>query len=394
MEMTLSDHSANTEDIGAITEQTSSCVLCDVKLTNSNDSKEHIIPNSIGGRKKISGFICRDCNAKCGETWDGAPAEQLNPLCLLLKIKRDRGDAPSQNFETTGGERIRLRHDGSVEMPKPSIHKTLTGDQVTVDIRARSIHEARNIIEGLKKKHPKINVEKALNDLEDRAASLEHPLKMSFSFGGLEVGRSLVKSALALAFANGINPKSCTNAMAYLRDDKAEACFGYYFESDLIINRPRDRVFHCVGINGSVQTGLLLGYIEFFCAQRIVVCLSDSYDGPDVHDIYVVDPVSGIDIHLQFQMPLTREDIAAVYLYEKIPLGSMEEAFKAPLILARQADLKRENDRIIEQAVEYGFKNCGAAENEELTEEQMRILSSLTADKLVELLRPRIRRRA
>ena len=29
------------------------CALCDETITSQNDTKEHLIPNAIGGRKKI-----------------------------------------------------------------------------------------------------------------------------------------------------------------------------------------------------------------------------------------------------------------------------------------------------------------------------------------------------
>lgn len=37
------------------------CALCDTEITIDNDTREHVIPNAIGGRKKISGFICENC---------------------------------------------------------------------------------------------------------------------------------------------------------------------------------------------------------------------------------------------------------------------------------------------------------------------------------------------
>lgn len=46
------------------------CALCNSNITDKNDSNEHLIPNAIGGRKKITGFICSNCNSKSGEFWD------------------------------------------------------------------------------------------------------------------------------------------------------------------------------------------------------------------------------------------------------------------------------------------------------------------------------------
>ena len=53
-----------------------SCALCEIAITAESDSDEHLIPNALGGRRKVSGFLCRDCNSRTGETWDAALAEQ------------------------------------------------------------------------------------------------------------------------------------------------------------------------------------------------------------------------------------------------------------------------------------------------------------------------------
>ena len=42
------------------------CALCLTQITEENNTNEHIIPNSIGGRKKIRNFICNECNNKTG----------------------------------------------------------------------------------------------------------------------------------------------------------------------------------------------------------------------------------------------------------------------------------------------------------------------------------------
>ncbi|MEI8647094.1 HNH endonuclease [Paraglaciecola sp. Hal342] len=33
------------------------CVLCDVKISKDNDTREHLIPNAIGGRKKLEALF-------------------------------------------------------------------------------------------------------------------------------------------------------------------------------------------------------------------------------------------------------------------------------------------------------------------------------------------------
>ena len=43
------------------------CALCEAPSGNGNDSREHILPNAIGGRKTVRGFLCRVCNTMAGE---------------------------------------------------------------------------------------------------------------------------------------------------------------------------------------------------------------------------------------------------------------------------------------------------------------------------------------
>ena len=84
------------------------CILrCGKVLTSNNVSKEHIIPNAIGGKKGVSGFICDRCNNETGAAWDAELARQLNPISLCLGIRRTRGKVPPQVFPTSSGGKYR-----------------------------------------------------------------------------------------------------------------------------------------------------------------------------------------------------------------------------------------------------------------------------------------------
>ena len=90
------------------------CVLCGASIDVSNDTEEHIIPNAIGGRRKVTGFICKPCNDTTGNSWDAALAKEAQSLCLLLQVKRERGETPSQKLTTIGGKDILLNPDGGM----------------------------------------------------------------------------------------------------------------------------------------------------------------------------------------------------------------------------------------------------------------------------------------
>jgi len=42
------------------------CIFCNKEITQDNDSKKHIIPNCIGGKLKVRGMVCKNCNSILG----------------------------------------------------------------------------------------------------------------------------------------------------------------------------------------------------------------------------------------------------------------------------------------------------------------------------------------
>lgn len=358
------------------------CALCNTLITETNNTKEHIVPNSIGGRKKITGFICNSCNNKSGDNWDSELAKQLNPLSLFFGISRERGDVPSQIFETTGGDRLRLNAEGSMGLEKPEYKEFPVDTGLQINIKARTLEEAKKMLAGVKRKYPQVDIDVLLENLKINSFYSPDMLKFNLCFGGQDAGRSLVKSALAVAVNSGINPKDCEQALNYLKNENGEACFGYYYQRDLVVNRPSDTIFHCVAVQGNPETKQILGYVEFYSVQRMVICLSNNYEDKLFFNCYAIDPISGKEFDLEIDLLLPQEEVIAAYKYERIPQGAVEAAFHKVIPLGMKASYEKEKNRVIHQSVEYAFKNCGAKEGEMLTPEHVQKLSSLVMEKL------------
>lgn len=367
------------------------CALCDVEIAEEIYSREHIIPNSIGGRKKVKGFICNQCNNKTGSQWDTELARQLNPLSLIFHIKRERGEPPSQTFDATNGEKLTLHHQGGMSPSKPEFKEEVQGGKTTISIIARDAEEAKRILKGVKKKYPSADTGKFFNDAEVEFRYLDGMLNMSLEFGGPEAGRSIVKTVLALASHYGIAPGVCEHAVSYLRYDGVP-CFGYYYERDLVINRPSSVPLHCVAISGDPGTGLLLGYLEYYGVRRVVVCLSEKYSGEKISTNYSIDPTTGVEQEVSVDISLTIEGIAAAYNYEKCDSDSVANCFHQVMPRAIEASHERERDRVISHAIDFAFKNCGAEEGQILTEEHMRVLSGKLAEKITPYILNQIKR--
>jgi hypothetical protein len=206
-------------------------------------------------------------------------------------------------------------------------------------------------------------------------------------------GRSVVKTATAFAFHAGVPTELCYLAVAYLRNMSTEPPFGYFYERDLVNGRPAGLPIHCVAVAGDPKTGMLLGYVEYFGVQRVVVCLSQSYTGPAIAQSYGLDPTTGKTVPVRVELPFCTADVHAIYNYERIPDGGLARTFAEVVPTALERSFEQEKTRAIKDATRYAFENCGAKPGDMLTVEQTRKLASLAAERLMPFLQRHARRR-
>lgn len=360
----------------------SRCIVCSQLIEASNNSKEHIIPEAIGGRFKVKNFICRTCNNNAGQTWDAELAIQLRPLSLLFGVQRQRGRTPGLPITTTAGEELTIFPDGRLVPTKPTYRKKVTTEKVKISFTARTRTEAKRFLTEIKQDYPNIDIEQIASDLKPMTKYPDGIIHHKIEFGGKLSGRSIVKSALALAHHAGLPSHFCADALRYLRDDTAFPCFGYYYTTDLINNRPPEAPLHCISIEANPNSGLILGYAEYFGVQRIVLCLGKKYSGEHIQICHSIDPRTGAQLNISTSLKFSEEGIKAIYSYQHVPEAGIKAAFEKVLPAALMRQFEVEKERVIKEATEYAFANCGAHPGDILTEEQIKKLSYLVAEKL------------
>lgn len=359
------------------------CALCDDPLTGKNISKEHIIPNAIGGRKKTTGFICNRCNNKRGEKWDADLAKQLNWFSLAVGISRERGEPPKQLVQTVEGEKYWLLSDGTFTPEKSSYSVDDSGDGVKISMTAKTMEEAKQRLKGVARKYPKLDIEKALNELEIKTDYLESPLHVNLSLGGPNAGRSLVKTAFAFASACGVPHQACEKAIEYLLDETREDIpFGFSYLSDFIQTRPSDKVFHCVSLHGDPKSKKLWSYIEYFGIFRVVVLLSDKYSGEYKNEMYSIDPIDGSSVGVKIRKDVAAEELELIWSGN----GYNPEIYKSAGDYAIPIVLKRGQSRSLERSISDGFhhaaKKLGIKEGEIIPKEKAREFTALMMEKV------------
>jgi hypothetical protein len=331
------------------------CALCSTSLSAKYRTKEHIIPNAIGGRKKTTGFICNACNNSLGERWDSELARQLNWFSLAVGISRERGEPPKQIVETVSGDRYWLLSDGSFTPEKSSYSEVKLGDATTINLTAKTVAEAKQRLKGIARKHPKFDVEKALNELTTTTSYLDSPLHVNLSLGGPDAGRSLVKSAFAFASECGIAHAQCEKALEYLLNPDLQTIpFGFAYLSDIVQDRPTDKIFHSVSLHGDPKNKRLWSYLEYFGIFRVIVVLSDVYHGPYLNEVYAIDPIKGERIGVKVTPHISEAEFSALMAGE----GYDPIKHKAALDYALPIILERGRSRTIERTVQEGFEHA------------------------------------
>lgn len=359
------------------------CILCRALITADNDSKEHLIPNAIGGRLTLSGVLCGKCNNNTGHLWDSDLARQLNSLSLLFETRRQRGDVPSQVFKTTSGEELKLKNDGSMTPARPIHQETSKADgTVQIHMTAETMPALRVRLMGLKRKFPALDIEALLTQATAEAEYPKGMLHFPLRLGGPHAGRSIVKSALALAATNGVDAEACVDAREYLIGTANAGPFGYFYSRDLVIGRPPGVPLHCVAVSNRGAGGQLLAYVELYGALRVVIRLANAYTGADVHVAYALDPTTGEKLNVDLDLALGRDDIAKAFAYEMAPPESIREAIGAVVAPALKRQNDRERSRVVAAAVDSAADIVGVADGSQPTEQQLKELTALVMEKI------------
>jgi hypothetical protein len=245
-------------------------------------------------------------------------------------------------------------------------------------------------LKGLKRKYPKLDVAAALASIDDSETYLSEPIAGQLNFGGELSGRSVVKSALSLAVAEGIEARTCNFALAYLRSPAGAPCFGYYFRRDLVQNRPNDRIFHCVSVKGDPTSKKLIAYVELFGIYRMVVGLSDIYDGANFQACYAIDPTDGTELTLNVDLEFSEEELQFAIANEDQYLAKQLEAVDFFMGLAQRRSFEREQQRVAGKAYRQAVSALGLVPGQDMTPDIARKLSEEITKRMMPFLLHRV----
>ena len=197
------------------------CWLCDEELTTT---KEHIIPESMGGKKTVRGFICRNCNSKSGHDWDAAVTSFESwkfKMTTDLHINPQR-DKPIRAHMADTGLNVNIHPSFQVSLGFNAPREVQSEDgQVNYQLtqapdRVDDLFIAANKL--LMRRGQNLMAREEFDDRVRRSEISQPLVRLSLKLDMPSYYRSLVKTSMAMAFSLGIEPMACDNAVRYLRD--------------------------------------------------------------------------------------------------------------------------------------------------------------------------------
>ena len=273
------------------------CFICDTTLSEINISKEHIIKNSLGGRKKTKNFICKECNNKTGSNWDDKLENNFNEfLSSIFKIKRQRGKVQPVKIkdENTNKNYEWLPNKIRQITPQFKIRNN------KYEISAKDSKSLNNFRKNLEKNN------KIPNNIQwEEPKKIEEPIQIStnlkFNIPSINsvFTKSIIKSSLALIAEEKYNILKFCNIGKKLLTQNIELgkYVKFFYKFDIVVNRPFGKPLHIIYIK-SIKNKIY-AYVELYSIARYKILLSDNFDINNTIELkYIIDPTIGKELDL------------------------------------------------------------------------------------------------
>ncbi len=364
------------------------CFYCNSPITTRNKSEEHIIPNAIGGRHKSYRLLCNPCNQLLGRTIDAELAAQFESLVVLLGLERDRKkDNIIRNVAAQDGTLYNLVDGRNPVRVKPIIVEHDKG----VDLSVRDKKQLMQVIEGLKRKHPNLD----LNGLEEKIKYTEELLDERFNIplntGGEVFLKAVAKIAINVHLHLGGDRRHIKSILEVIKGDITNERHIHYHYIPENLTWDGEEVVHLVHLKGSSQTGILYAYVVLFSTFAFIVNLDDNYGGGDYEAFYGYDVIGkkkiqkkvviNYDGRLDYLKPLT--DIEEQEINTTI-LNSVQSNVNRVMLIADIRQKRKTMAEVLARTRQKVYSKYPPGTR--ITEEMVNELVNAAAPKLAKLL--------
>ncbi|RZJ58587.1 MAG: hypothetical protein EOO55_00025 [Hymenobacter sp.] len=312
------------------------CYLCGTLLVQPF-SKEHLLPEGIGGRPTSRYLLCGPCNNGLASRIDAGLFAQIGYLYRL--VVQARPNTPTDaltNSYLADGTKVEFRG-----LMRPRIPITIQlGEMKPVRIMADKADAklaARKKLIQLQGALPMLDVDSALEKLVMKEApDALHFFSNGYSatqsqVGGLDFFRAINKIALNFYLHNGGQTHYVQHVIQQVKEGfPLPSISKFYYPTVCSIHElaPQE-VSHVVELVGNPEWGVLYCYIELFNVHNVLVLLNDQYAGEPINVQYCYDLLLRTPFKKEVSLPAKfREHITDYFLVESVTQPQVEVAYK------------------------------------------------------------------
>jgi len=352
----------------------SKCYICGCDISKENESEEHIFLNSIGGNLRSKDLICVICNSEFGNKIDAALSKQLNIFANMLNIERDRGvPQPFNVIDKKNDTLYSYEPGGKPKMIKPQIKKGNNEYKIVCS----DIKQAKQILNGLKRKHPQIDVDEVLEKSEKKKEYIDNHVAANICLGGNKEFRAICKIAMNYYLYAGGNCDYIKHLIPYIKceTDSETNVSPIYLDNEPIKKNNND-ILHSIIVIGRKNEKLLYAYIELFGFYKVIVLLNKNYYGDDIIYSYFFDVITRAEVQREYTLEISKDEISNVLNKNELPIDQMSAEINQFMKKVFDKQNKDHIDELLNNALENSLKKY--PEGEIITEEMHKELINET----------------
>lgn len=182
---------------------------------------------------------------------------------------------------TYNNKDILIEPGGKLKLARPYVEK----DENMFHIEASSERQEKEVLKGLKRKHPEINIDDQIKNAARNKSCLPS-VKINMDFGGEEASRALCKLAVNFFIYHGGKPEEVKYLLPYIKGSKEEAEVYFYYPKSEVFYKCEKEVLHSLILAGDPQRKYLYVYVELFNEFKMVVYINREYEGEAIYQSY------------------------------------------------------------------------------------------------------------
>ena len=290
------------------------CIACLTKLEDHNRSREHVIPEALGGRKTTNRSPCRQCNNETGAEWDAKLVEQLLPIQQLVHDPAAPRVGTRTVRDNETGVELTFKPGFQGGLTTETIVTKLGDNKIGIQTSANTSRRARQELEkalrerGLERSEAKKEARRQPVVQELREQWIEATVFSPWGADGTM--KATVKTAMNCGCVAGLGWYQKARGDDYLRG--RDFLVVWLPAVPGVVEKPAEGTeqwCHTIYVRTDASEKVVWGYCEWFGVVHVVMLLGRAYLGTPRERKYSVDPTTGQEVDTKVNEEKFRESV-------------------------------------------------------------------------------------